>query len=226
MDTVVNQQIKDSNRTQRGIWITVAGILTFITIVMALFINKITSPRVLSEAELLVNGAMVFDQPREMTPFSLVDQSGQMFTDGDFKGHWSVIFFGFTSCPHVCPTTMMVLKDLKASLDPEIAEQTQFVFITVDPARDTPEKIAQYLPNFDSEFIGVTGEFLPLKRLATELNTAFVKVIEDNDVDNYNIDHSGNLVLVNPNGHYQGFIRTPIELGRAKLVLQSIVSSF
>ena len=224
MDAVVEDSSREENR-KLGIRNTVVGILLFITVVMILFTNKITSPRILSEAELMINGGVVFDQPRIMSDFELLNQAGESFTQENLKGQWSVVFFGFTSCPHICPTTMMVLRDLKASLDPGVADKVNFMFITVDPARDTVEKIAEYLPNFDSEFIGLTGEFLTLKRLATELNTAFVKVVKD-DIDNYDIDHSGNLVLINPEGHYHGFIKTPIELGRGKLVLQSVVASF
>lgn len=212
-----------NDRQKRGITFTVVGIAVFVVVVMGLFLNKITTPRVLSPIELRVNGTFVFDQPRIFKDFSLVDHHGQSFNLDNLKGKWSLVFFGFTACPDVCPATLSMMKQVKGQLDKDIEEQVQFVLVSVDPARDTVDQLSQYMPYFDPEFIGLTGEFLEIKRLANQMNMAFVKVPQG---ETYTIDHTANIALVNPYGHYHGFIKPPLDNARIKLTLQSIVSRF
>lgn len=208
---------------RRGVRLTVAVVVVFITVVMMLFINKITTPRVLSPNELRANGTHVFEQPRIVKDFALTDQHGKPFTLEQLQGKWSLLFFGFTHCPDVCPATLTQLKTVKQQLKPEIAAQTQFVLVSVDPARDTVAQLEQYMPYFDPEFVGLTGEFLEIKRFAMQLNMAFVKVTQG---DTYTVDHSANIAIVNPYGHYHGFVKAPLDEARLKLTLQSIITSF
>lgn len=208
---------------KRGITITLVAIAVFVVVVMGLFLNKITTPRVLSPIELRANGTFVFDQPRIFKDFSLQNHRGEGFSLAQLKGKWSLVFFGFTACPDVCPATLSMMKTVKSQLDENIAEQVQFVLVSVDPARDTVERLSAYMPYFDPEFIGLTGEFLEIKRLANQMNMAFVKVPQG---DSYTIDHTANIALVNPYGHYHGFIKPPLDNTRIKLTLQSIVSRF
>ncbi len=214
------------DKQKRGIRRTIVGILIFITAVFGLFLNKITTPRILSHIELRANDTLVFEQPRIFKSFELLNHRGEAFGPEQFTGKWSLVFFGFTACPDVCPTTLSLLKQVKDQLKPEIAKQVQFVMVSVDPARDTVEALSKYMPYFDPEFVGVTGEFLQIKRLATQLNAAFVKVKQGPEIDNYTVDHSANIALINPYGHYHGFIKAPLDKGRIKLTLQSIITMF
>lgn len=225
LDVGVNTPEKTPNQ-KRGIAITIAVILIFITLVMAGFINKITTPRVLSALELRANGTFVFDKPRIINEFNLLDHSGEPFTLQQLQGKWSLMFFGFAACPDICPTTLAQLKQVKVQLDPDVRDQIQVVMVSVDPARDTVDKLAQYMPYFDPEFIGLTGEFLQIKRLANQLNMAFVKVRSGDDPMDYTVDHSANIALVNPKGHYHGFIKAPLDNARIKLTVQSLVTTF
>ncbi len=220
-----NSNLKTA-RQRRGILLTVGGVLIFILLVLALFINKITTPRVISPLELRANGTLVFEQPRIINDFQLLDQRGEGFNLESLKGKWSLLFFGFTHCPDVCPATLAVLRDVKAQMDSDLVAQTNFVLVTVDPARDTVAQLAQYMPYFDPDFIGLTGEFLQIKRLANQLNMAFVKVKTGAGSDDYSVDHSANIAIINPYGHYHGFIKSPPDTARVKLTLQSIISSF
>lgn len=190
---------------------------------LALFLNKMLSPRILNEQELLNNGAVEFSKPRIIAPFELIDQSGAPFTLQQLEGKWSLIFFGFTSCPDICPTTLATLSKWYNTLDSEIHENTQVVMISADPARDTPEQLQQYMAHFHDDFIGVTGELRDIRILADQLNVAFNRVSADED---YTVDHSGHIVLINPYGHYHGIFKPPFELGRLKLTYQSIVTMF
>ena len=212
----------DADR-RRGIRITVGVIVAFIVTVLALFTNKVTSPRVLSDTELKINGAFKFDKPRIFKDFQLTDHSGKPFSLDNLRDRWTLMFFGFTYCPDICPTTMATINDLMAALDSDIRDNTQVVLVSVDPARDTVEKLSQYVPYFNPDFIGVTGEFLQIKRLATQLNIAFNKVTLG---DSYTVDHSANVVLINPKGHYHGFFKSPVDTARMKLTYQSMVTSF
>jgi protein SCO1/2 len=203
----------------RTIWI----LLVFIAVVIGLFLHKFLSPRVLSPQELALNGAVVFDKPRIIPPFELVDQKGAPFTLERLQGKWSLVFFGFTTCPDICPTTLATLSQWYKTLDKDIQAETQVIMVTVDPARDTPEKLSTYMQHFDKDFIGVTGEFLAIKTLTDQLNVAFNKVTLETD---YTVDHSAHLVLLNPYGHYHGIFKPPFQLGQLKTTYQSIVTSF
>lgn len=225
--SIQNAVVEDHNSQQkRGIRITLLVIAVFIAVVMAGFINKITTPRVLSDLELRANGTYVFEQPRIFKAFSLIDHRGQAFALEDLQGKWSLVFFGFASCPDICPTTLALLKQVKDQLHDDIRQQVQVIMVSVDPARDDVASLSQYMPHFDPEFIGLTGEFLEIKRLATQLSAAFVKVRTGDHPDDYTVDHSANIMLVNPRGHYHGFIKPPLDAPRIKLTLQSLVTRF
>ena len=208
---------------KKGIIYTIVAIVAIVALILGLFFNKMLSPRVLSKAELAANGAISFETPRIIKPFQLVDHKGSPFTLENLQGNWTLLFFGFTTCPDICPTTLAQLSRAVKSLDADILKKTQVVLVSVDPARDTPEKLKPYLEHFNPDFVGVTGDFLPIKRLADNLNVAFNRVVMGDD---YSVDHSGNIILVNPYGHYAGFFKPPFELARLKLTYQSIVTVF
>lgn len=210
----------DKRRQGRGIRLTVAVILVFICVVIAGFVYRIGLPRIMSDAELKVNGTYVLETPREIGAFSLIDHRGEAFGPERFEGRWSLVFFGFTHCPDICPTTMSFLNRFVTELEGSEASDIQVIMVTVDPARDTAEQLARYLPFFNEEFVGVTGEFLDIHRFATALNTPFRKV--PGQGDNYQVDHSSNVVLINPRGHYHGFFKAPLDLAKMKVSYRSI----
>ncbi len=212
-------------KQRRGVWITVISILCVITLFFSMFLIKINSPRLLSKEELMVNRAITFDAPRIIKDFELLNQRGEAFTLDNLKGKWSLIYFGFTHCPDICPTTLAKLAQLEKVLEPEVVEQTQMVLVSLDPARDTVEVLSDYMGYFSPKFVGVTGEFMTIMSLTRNVNVAFSKVVLGKG-EGYTIDHTGHLVLVNPNGHYHGIFKPPFELATLKLTLQSIVLQF
>ncbi len=211
-------------RPVKKIAVTVAVLLAFILLVLGLFLNKMFTPRVLSDTELRVNGAFAFDKPRILNEFTLLTQDQSPFGLADLTGHWSLIYFGFTSCPDVCPTTLATLQKMVSMLDSDVAKQTQVIFVSVDPGRDSTEIINDYLGYFNSEFIGLTGNFIDIKRFANQLNVPFQKV--KTGLDSYTVDHGSNIAIINPLGHYHGFLKFPLDAGRGKLTFQSMVVSF
>lgn len=223
MTNTIEQDVDTSGKQKKGIIYTVVGAIFFMVLVLSLFLNKMLQPRILSDQELRANGAIEFSPARIIRDFNLIDKDGQPFTLEQLKGKWTLIYFGFTHCPDICPTTLMQLSKVVNQLEPEIKADTQVLMVSADPARDTPENLKVYVGHFNEEFNGVTGDFLSIKRLAGDLNVAFNKVMLDNG--DYTIDHTGNLILINPHGHYHGFFKPPFELAKLKLTYQSIVSS-
>lgn len=137
--------------------------------------------------------------------FALADQNGQLRTVADFKGKVTVIFFGFTQCPDVCPSTMLELAQIKKSLGTEGA-RLQAAFVSVDPERDTPEILKAYMDNFDSSFIALRGT--PEQTLATakEFKVHFAKV-PGKTQGSYTMDHTAGSYVFDPQGKVRLFVR-------------------
>ena len=203
----------------RRIAITVGLVVTFIIVVLASFTYRVSQPRIMTHSEMQANGLFLFDPPRDPGEFSLLDHSGKPFTETSLEGGWTLIFFGFTHCPDVCPTTMAFLADLKRQLDSTEVSDTRVVMVTVDPARDTPERLAAYVPYFHSEFLGVTGEFIEILSFARRFSAPFRKVTEADG--SYQVEHSANVVLVNPRGDFHGFFKAPLDLAKMKVTYRS-----
>ncbi|RMD70853.1 MAG: SCO family protein [Gammaproteobacteria bacterium] len=148
-------------------------------------------------------------EPRPLPAFSLVDQDGRPFDNRRLMGKWSLLFFGYTHCPDVCPTTLSTLKEVKGRLEghPEVLDKVQFVFISVDPERDTPKVLKDYVSYFDPGFIGATGSENQLKVLTRSLGVLYVKVPEENG--DYLVDHSASVILVDPKGRFAGVLSPP-----------------
>ena len=114
---------------------------------------------------------------------------------------------------------MVELADLKLQLVNTEAEATQVVMVSVDPARDTPERLSEYVPYFHPDFLGVTGDFAAILSFAQRLNAPFRKLSEPNG--DYQMEHSANVVLMNPRGDYHGFFRAPLDIPKMRVTLRS-----
>src|SRR2546425_7840579 len=112
----------------------------------------------------------LFPDPKPLTAFALTDDNNRVFDLARLKGKWSFLFFGFTHCPDVCPTTLAVLAPARENLAKNTAgaEDLPFVFVSVDPNRDTPGKLRQYVEYFDATFLGVTGDKPQIAKLARQ----------------------------------------------------------
>lgn len=209
MSKTPSQAHQKTPEQKRGIRKTVAILVVIVSAVIALQVYNVTREPPLDRERLREQGTIIFEQPRQISEFELLDHNEQAFTPESLEGQWSLIFFGFTHCPDICPMAMVDLARVMTALPPELAENTQVLLVTLDPARDEPEVLAEYVPHFHPDFLGVTGEFLTIRRMANEFNVAFSKVtLEDDD---YTVDHSGHIALVNPRGHYHGFFRPPFD---------------
>ena len=200
-------------------------IVVFILTVLTLFINKLTTPRTLSANELLVNGLFLFEQPKQISDFVFYTSDGE-FKKADLLGKWTLMYFGFTRCPDECPTTMYqiskLIKVLKEKDSP--LEDKQWVLVSIDPERDTPEQIDKYAKGFDQSFVGVQNVRPMLLNLATQLAVNNV-MPSDNKMDHSHLDnHVNNIILLNPSGEFAGVFRPPFDLSRLSLTYQSVTS--
>jgi cytochrome oxidase Cu insertion factor (SCO1/SenC/PrrC family) len=137
-------------------------------------------------------------------PFELTDQTGHRRTDADFRGKLVVLYFGYTYCPDVCPTE---LQSISLALDQlgAAAEAVQPLFITVDPERDTPARLADFVSAFHPRLIGLTGSLAEIRKTAIAYKTFFAKQgIAARE--NYSVDHTGFIYLVGKDGRYLGFL--------------------
>lgn len=149
-------------------------------------------------------------------PFSLIDQHGLRVTERDFQGKPSLVFFGFTFCPDICPTTLTELTAQLKELGPK-AEGLNVIFITVDPERDTPEQLALYLSSFDPHITGLSGNAGDITEVMAEYRVYARKVsLSDGS---YTMDHTAAVYMMNAKGKFVGFLnyRESAESARAKI---------
>ena len=131
--------------------------------------------------------------------FKLTNQDGQVVTDQDLKGHPFLVFFGFTHCPDVCPTTLFEVSEILRALGPD-ANRTRALFITVDPERDTPERLKEYLSSFDPHLRGLTGDLASIKDVARDYRVYFKKAALEGG--GYTMDHSALVYLMDKQGRF------------------------
>ena len=206
----------------RGILLTVGGCLGFMALIFGLFLSRFYTPRELTIDEYKALGAYFLDPPRQLADFRLLDDGGKSFLPEQFENKWNILFFGFTYCPDICPITMKQMSDVKNSLG-DISGQIRFFLVSVDPDRDKPENLRVYLDNFDKSFKGLTGEIDQIYRFSTQVNAPFFPVVNNPDA-NYTVDHSGSLVLINPEAKYAGFFRAPHDTNKLIKALASLLN--
>jgi protein SCO1/2 len=149
---------------------------------------------------------------KTINEFNLTDNKNNSFNLQNLKNNWSLLFFGYTHCPDVCPTTLNTLKQVHNLMKQENIVAPQMVFISVDPERDRPEILTEYVSYFNKDFVGVTGEISELEKLASNLGVYFKKAAGssgDVNEDDYLIDHTASFILTNPEGKVAAFIRPP-----------------
>lgn len=173
-------------------------------------------------AKFIQQGIFIIEKPRPLKPFTLSDQNGNPFTIESFKGQWSLVFFGFTHCPDICPTTLATLKQIWKKLPPDLKRQVKITLVSVDPARDTVDKMKQYVGFFGKDIIGVTGDFMQLTTLTTSLSVPFKKIILEDG--NYTVDHSAYIYLVGPEGNFRAFIKPPFNAKLLGIILPELLS--
>ena len=205
---------------------TVIVLLCVIALIVWMMVARVVRSPEISTEQLQQLGAIVKQQSTKLADFSLIDHQGRTFDNRRLQGKWSLVFFGYTYCPDVCPTTMALLSQLEQELQGSIAEDnTQYILASVDPERDTPEKLAEYVTHFNTDFIGVTGEVASMFEFARNLNSMFAKAPID-DSGSYLVDHSMSIAIINPAGEHHGFLRGPHNVANMNQALRAIMGNY
>lgn len=172
-------------------------------------------------ADLKLQSGVTIPKASDLKPFTLtstvIDKKtgkNKTFTEKDLQDQWTLIFFGFTNCPALCPTTMAQLANAYQELQKQkFSPMPQVVFISVDPERDTLEKIKLFVTTFNPAFIGARGDLNTVAQLSKELDVMFTKVpqkgLDKDKNSNYTIDHSGDIAVLNPKGQFVAMLTMP-----------------
>jgi len=178
------------------------GILLGSALAAGIFVaTKVTTP-----AE--PRSAFILPMPSELPDFSLLDQTGAVVTADTFRGQWDLVFFGFTNCPDICPTTLQTLANAKRELVATGADTLpRIVLVSVDPERDTPELLGQYVDYFGDDNLAVTGTLEEIKKLTDALGIYFEKAPTEDG--NYGVDHSAAVLVIDPKGEFLALFSTP-----------------
>ena len=169
----------------------------------------------------IANG-LVFENPRPISTFRLIDFDQGTFSVDQLKGRWSFIYFGYSTCGQVCTETLTELKHLILALSSlDNAQPIQVVFVTVDPGRDSASRLKTYLREFDSTFIGITGDINTLAFFAAELAAPFT--LGPDAGESYTLDHSNSIMLINPSAALQAVLAPPHDAQRLQADFGAIV---
>jgi len=157
----------------------------------------------LPHSKIKISG-IYLDTPRNIADFALRDQNGRPFTKQQLKGHWTILFFGYTHCPMVCPTTFSALNQVMTILRKQLpsSQLPQIVFISIDPKNDTPPRLNHYIKAFNPDFIGLTGEGDKVTTLEKTSSYNTVKITEPTA-------HNTDILLLNPNAQIQAYFLFP-----------------
>ena len=183
---------------------------------------KLTQAR----TQALNSSLIVLPEPRVVDDFSLTDQHSRPFSLANLRGHWSLIFFGFTNCPVVCPGTLYDLQKVTEAIEQQLEAdkpRPQILFVSVDPERDSPGKMEQYLSYFDPGFIGLTGDHVQLLPLTRQLGIAYRIEEHDPGVTQYGVDHSASILLTDREGQLFGVFPAPHDASKISADLLTVI---
>lgn len=149
---------------------------------------------------------LAYPTPKPLPAFMMTDQQGQRFDNQRLQGHWSLLFIGYTFCPDVCPTTLMMLKSVYPQLAASMPSAPQVIFMSADPERDTQQRLAEYIGFFSNQFTAIFGPHQQLYPLATSMGLIYSRH-EHKRSNSYLVDHSASIVLINPQGQIAATFR-------------------
>lgn len=166
---------------------------------------------------------IVYPQAREIGDFNLPDYDNKALTADRSRDKWWLVYFGFTYCPDACPVALGDMKKIKSLLSGQDREKLGFTFVSVDPNRDTPARLKEYVSYFDPEFLAMTGEPTALQQLAGRVGVVFI-VPENTADENYVVDHSTFMLLWNPQVNLKAILKAPHNPERVAAAIRKIMS--
>ncbi len=197
-----------------GLLLLLAGGILYAVIVL--------QPKPATEPPLALQSATLLPELRSLPPFLLVDQQGRAYDNRRLQNHWTLLSFGYTHCPDICPTSLAMLAQMKQQLQQNgMQAPYEIAFVSVDPERDTPQQLGEYMAYFDPDFLGLTGTPSEIEQLARPLGILYRKVITEGSAMDYVMDHSASMVLLDPQGRYRALFSPPHD---AAMMAQDILA--
>jgi protein SCO1/2 len=212
--------VRNAIAGNRRLWVALAAGIAVLVVGVALWLLWRPDEKPQAHFVEVADSAYILPKPDPVATFSLLTHDNTSFDNAALKGKWSFLFFGFTHCPDLCPTTLAVFDQVHRMLGegPQGGDDVQFVFVSVDPERDTPPVLKEYVTYINLEFIGVTGNGADLAQLSDSLGVVYAKV-PGTTPEQYFMDHSSAVLLINPEGQLRGVFAAPH-------VAQKIVAGF
>ena len=154
-------------------------------------------PSLLQKKPTLLTGK-ILTRPMELDNFELIDQNNQTFNSESLKGNWTILFFGYTNCPDLCPTTIYKLAEVKNDVNQNLPSKNfNTVLVTLDPDRDTPERLDEYIGYFDESMLGVTGTYKNIQSFSSNLSVFYQRINKDGG---YDFNHTASIFVFNQDG--------------------------
>lgn len=168
-------------------------------------------------------GMVVLPKPRDIPQLSFHSSEDARISTAEFKDKWYLVYFGYTYCPDICPTSLAEMRQIHRLLTPEAQQNIEFIMVSVDPNRDTPKQLRAYLNFFHPDFKGLTGEMADVQELSNAMGIPFIP--GDTSQPGYTVDHSGNLAIINPAGKHFGFVQAPFIIEKIAEQLNQFVQA-
>lgn len=188
--------------------IAVAITIAIVAVIAGMLLSRALVERLESSNAVVLASGTLLEPPRPMPSFELTNHENEAFTQESLRGAWHFMFFGFTNCPDVCPTTLRMLAQTEQSLaDLPAAQRPGVILVSVDPERDTPEQLASYVKFFNPEFVGLTGTKDAIEGFTRQVGVPVA--ITPLEGGGYTVDHSAAIFLVDPSGALRALFSPP-----------------
>lgn len=196
------------NKIQLALLASTSLLLALIIVYVA---NHMRAPSSDQHTEgLRAAGIIALPKPRDIPPLNFQTSNDKSVVTTELKDKWYLIYFGYTYCPDICPTSLAEMRQIHRLLTPQAQQQVEFIMVSVDPNRDTPQQLRAYLDFFHPDFKGFTGEMADVQKFSNALGIPFIP--GDISQPGYTVDHSGNLAIISPAGQHFGFVQAPFKI--------------
>ena len=198
-------------------------ILLILTGITGLFTYFQSLPSLLEKKPTLVSGK-ILARPMEIDRFELIDQKNEVFNNKSLEGGWTVLFFGYTNCPDVCPTTIYKLAEIKNELEEDLSSSSfNTVLVTLDPDRDSTDRLEEYIGYFDESMLGVTGTYENIQSFTSSLSVFYQRI---NKEEGYDFNHTASIFVFNKDGSLFATMSPANTIGELTQDFYTILNNF
>ena len=211
------------NRRQLQLDTVISSSLILLLLAAYVHFGNQQQPHNSAALSLRAAGMLQLPEPAAVPVLEFESTEGGTFSTRQFRDKWYLLYFGYTFCPDICPTSLAEMLQIRRMLDEQALEQVEFVMVTVDPERDTATQLRAYLDFFDPQFKGLSGSMDSIQSLSNALGIPFIP--GDSSQPGYTVDHSGNLAIISPQGMHFGFVQAPFKIKAVAQQLNLLVQT-